>query len=55
MHTQKTNVNGKPTHTCWVYMWRDKLTITLRLLAVGSSYDLAVFFDVTYNYCNKIM
>ena len=32
-----------------------KLAITLRLLAGGSCYDLAVIFDITYDYCNKIM
>ena len=32
-----------------------KLAVTLRLLAGGSCYDLGVIFDITPNYCNKIM
>ena len=32
-----------------------KLAITLRLLAGGSCYNLAVMFDIHYDHCNKIM
>ena len=32
-----------------------KLSITLRLLAGGSCYDLGVIFDVEPSHCNKIL